>query len=260
MKKSKELIFLLIIIAIFIAINYTSLDSFVTKTFSNEETIIVDRVIDGDTVVVNGSSMRLLGINTPERGEIFYSEAKKYLEEEVLNKSLTAKGSEKDRYERELVYLYDGERNINLDIVREGYANYYFPEGRDIHYEKFAEAWEECLKSNKNLCEKSLNKCAYCIEIKEWDMDSEKIIFYNKCNFDCSLYKWTIKDEGRKKFIFGNFTLKNIESVSVIVGDGKNTDKTLYWKNQTYVWTYTGDTMFLRDAEGKLVLWESKGY
>ena len=32
----------------------------------------VKRVIDGDTVVVDGVSVRLLGINTPERGEKLY--------------------------------------------------------------------------------------------------------------------------------------------------------------------------------------------
>jgi len=30
----------------------------------------------------------------------------------------------------------------------------------------------------------------------------------------------------------------------------------LFWKGKDYVWTSTGDTLFLRDDEGKLVLWE----
>ncbi|MCX6750245.1 MAG: hypothetical protein NTZ83_02210 [Candidatus Pacearchaeota archaeon] len=62
-KKSLEFLLLLILIAVFIAMNYTSLDSFVTKNISPEETITVSRVIDGDTVVVDGVSVRLLGIN-----------------------------------------------------------------------------------------------------------------------------------------------------------------------------------------------------
>jgi endonuclease YncB( thermonuclease family) len=245
---------------VFISINYTSLNNFVIKNLDNQETIVVDRVIDGDTVVVEKQSYRLLGINTPERGEYLYAEAKKYLEENVMNISLTAESKGKDLYDRELVYLYKGYENINLGVVREGYANTYFPEGKDNHYNEFDEAWKECLNEGKNLCEKSLNKCGSCIEIKEWDMESEEVIFYNKCNFDCSFNKWTIKDEGRKKFVFNNFTLKKYNYVSIIVGDGVNTKDKLYWKNQTYVWTYTGDSLFLRDADGKLVLWETKGY
>jgi len=30
----------------------------------------------------------------------------------------------------------------------------------------------------------------------------------------------------------------------------------LFWKNEDYVWAKTGDTLFLRDGKGKLVLWE----
>jgi len=260
MKKGREIILLIIVLSVFIALNYTSLDSFIIKNLSNEETIVVDRVIDGDTVVVNGSSFRLLGINTPEKGEYLYGKATNYTKASALNRSLIAENKGKDLYGRELAYLYDGEKNINLELVREGYANTYFPEGKDAHYIKFAEAWEECIQKNKNLCEKSLNKCSSCIDIKEWDFESQKVVFYNKCDFDCSFNKWTIKDEGRKKFIFGNFTLKNLESVSIIVGEGTNTKERLYWKNQTYVWTYSGDSLFLRDSEGKLVLWETKEY
>jgi endonuclease YncB( thermonuclease family) len=261
MKKGMHILSLSILIVVFILINYTSLNNFLVKNFSNEETIIVDRVIDGDTVEVNGSSMRLLGINTPEKKEYLYQEAKSYTTNLVLNKSLTAEKNGKDLYDRELVYLYDETgKNINKEIVREGYANYYFPEGEDVHYNEFFDAWEECIASNKNLCKKSSDKCAECIELTEWDFENEIIVLHNTCNFDCNMNKWTIKDEGRKKFIFGNFTLQSNDDVEIIVGEGRNNKETLYWKNQTYVWTSTGDTMFLRDAEGKLVLWESQGY
>jgi len=29
------------------------------------------------------------------------------------------------------------------------------------------------------------------------------------------------------------------------------------WKKKDYVWTKTGDSLFLRDSKGKLVLWKS---
>ena len=260
MRNKKYKILLGILILVFIAINYTSLNSFLIKNLSNEEIIKVERVIDGDTVVVNGSSFRLLGINTPERGEYLYAESKEYLEENVMNISLTAEKKGKDRYGRELVYLYDGNKNINKEIIKEGYANYYFPSGKDKHYNEFVKAWEECLNENKNLCEKSLNKCSSCIELYDWNFEKQRVVFYNKCNFDCSFNKWTIKDEGRKKFVFSNFTLKSLEFISIIVGNETNTEEKLYWTDETYVWTYTGDSLFLRDSDGKLVLWRSEGY
>jgi hypothetical protein len=261
MKRSRELLLLIILIITFIGINYSTFDSFLIKNFGNEATITVGRVIDGDTVVdTNNIHYRMLGINTPEKGEYLYSEAKKYLETNVLNKSLTAENKGKDIYDRELAYLFQGEKNINEELVREGYANTYFPSGKDRYYNEFANAWIECLNKNKNLCERSLDICSSCIELKLWDFDNQIIVFYNKCNFNCSFNKWTIKDEGRKKYAFGNFTLKNLESFSLIVGEGKDTKKELYWKNQTYVWTYSGDSLFLRDTQGRLVLWKSQEY
>ena len=31
----------------------------------------------------------------------------------------------------------------------------------------------------------------------------------------------------------------------------------IFWKRDTYVWTKSGDTLFLRDEKEKLVLWEN---
>jgi endonuclease YncB( thermonuclease family) len=261
MQNMKYKILLCVVILVFIALNYTPLNSFVVKNISPESIITLSRVIDGDTVVdENKIHYRLLGINTPEKGEYLYDEATKFTKENSLNKSLRIETRGKDLYGRELAYLYDKERNINLEIVKAGYANTYFPEGKDIHYAEFASAWEECLRKNVNLCERSLDRCASCIQLKEWDFDNQKVDLYNACNFDCNLNKWRIKDEGRKNFIFGNFTLKSGESVYVIVGNKTDTKNTFYWKGYSYVWTYSGDSLFLRDADWKLVLWRTQGY
>lgn len=261
MKKKAYKAILVIIILILIAMNYTSLNTFVVKNISPEKTIQVERVIDGDTLVdMDGLHYRMLGINTPEKGEYLYNEAKKFNEEQALNKSLIVESKGKDLYDRELAYLYDNEKNINLELVREGYAGTYFPEGKDIHYEQFYSAWEECLISNVNLCEKSLNKCASCIELRGWDFDNQEVGLYNNCNLNCNLSKWTIKDEGRKKYTFGNYIIKSGEYAYLIVGNKTDTSNKLYWKGQTYVWTRTGDSIFLRDSNSKLVLWETQGY
>jgi endonuclease YncB( thermonuclease family) len=261
MRKKRELVLLTIIIVVLLALNYSLIDNFLSKKLSNEKNIEIERVIDGDTVVdTNNIHYRMLGINTPEKGEYLYAEAKKFNEENTLNKSLTAEEKGTDLYGRTLAYLYDGDNNINLEIIRGGYAGYYFPEGKDAHYDEFAGAWQECMSKNINLCEKSSDKCAQCIELSDWDFKTQTVVLYNKCNFDCSINKWTIKDEGRKKFTFGDFTLKGLGSVAVIVGNKTDMQNTFYWKDYSYVWTSTGDSLFLRDPEGKLVLWESKGY
>ena len=245
MKYKSEILILVLCLVLLLTINYPWMDSKIENFLveSNYKIVEIERVIDGDTAVVNKSSVRLLGINSPEKGEEYYLEAKEFLENLVLNKILKSESKGFDRYDRELIYLFDKE-NINLKLVEEGYANYYFPSGKDVYYNDFVNAWEICLKENKNLCEKSEDKCVNCISIKEFER--QEVVFENICNFDCDLTNWEIKDEGRKKFVFENLVLFSGEEVKI-------TEKDF---NETYVWTASGDTLFLRDSEGKLVLWE----
>jgi hypothetical protein len=94
--------------------------------------------------------------------------------------------------------------------------------------------------------------------LKELDVKMQTAVFENICSFSCSLDGWTIKDEGRKKFIFPNFKLNAGNMVNVTVAEnGTNDNSNLYWIRKDYVWTESGDTLFLRDKEGKLVAWKN---
>lgn len=88
------------------------------------ETGFVTKVIDGDTVVINGESYRLLGMDTDERGYDCYKEAKGRMEELVLNKEVKLESDERDKdiYDRYLRYLIVDGENINLKMVEEGLA------------------------------------------------------------------------------------------------------------------------------------------
>ncbi len=259
MNRKRGIFFLVILVLIFFAVNYGFLNEKITGFAEESDTGIVERVVDGDTAIINGNSTRLLGVNTPERGEKYYQEAKSFLEMVALNKTvkLVYGGERRDRYGRVLAYIFIDGKSVNKELVDEGYANFYFPSGKDSYYSSFVKAWEHCLANNKYICEKSTDECAKCVELKKLDVAKQEIIFYNNCSFSCSLNVWTIKDEGRKKFIFGNFILEANEEVSVVVGNKTNTENTLYWRNEEYVWTQGGDTLFLRDEEGKLVLWKN---
>ena len=242
-------IVLIILVFVFIILNYPYLDTATKKIFTDYETGIVDRVIDGDTVKIGNESVRLLGINSPEKGEKYSIESTKFLEEKVLNKTVEIRfGKDKyDRYKRKLGYLFLEGKNINLEIVEKGYANFYFPSGKDNYYPRFYSVWELCIKEEINLCEPSKDKCAQCIELSNWNVDEQIVELKNSCSFDCNLKNWTIKDEGRKKFTFKN----------QIIGPNK---KIIVSKNdfeESYVWTKTGDTIYIRDNKDLLVLWKS---
>jgi hypothetical protein len=252
--------FLIIALFAFLALlilNYDYLDSKITG-FLTEDSIIISRVIDGDTVEAGEKTIRLLGINSPEKGELYYEQSKNFLEDLILNKSvrLVYSGERKDQYQRTLAYIYYQDENINLKLVEKGLANYYFPSAEDDLFGTFLEAWKSCIEENINLCEASTDKCTECIFLKKLDEEKESIVVQNLCPFECDLSGWTIKDEGRKKYTFQNYQLPKYSSISIIVGSQEDREDILYWSKYDYVWTDSGDTLFLRDKTGKLVLWE----
>jgi len=257
MSKKSQIFLLVLLVILFFVINYNFIDNWFKNFFEESESGFVERVIDGDTIVIGNNSIRLLGINSPERGEPYYEQAKQFLEKQILNKTIKLKfGNERyDKYDRLLAYVFLGEKNVNIELVEKGFANFYFPSGKDFYYKDFEQAWEICLNSNKNLCEKSGDVCAECIELKKFDFKNEILVFYNDCSFDCDLTDWGIKHEGRKNFVFPKFVLNSFSEVKVVVENGIDNSTTLFWKGEDDVFTKTGDGLFLRDAEGKLVLW-----
>ncbi|HLC78195.1 MAG TPA: thermonuclease family protein [Candidatus Nanoarchaeia archaeon] len=257
MKKITKRVLIYFLLLMLIAIDYPIIDRYIEESLDDYEIGVVERIVDGDTIIVNGSSVRLLGINTPEKGEVYYEEAKKFLNETIHGEVVRLRMGKEDTdlYGRKLRYVFLEERNINLEIVGGGYANFYFPSGKDKYYSDFKKAWLKCLDSNKGICEKSYGNCSLCVELRELDVENQEILIGNKCDFTCKLDGWTIKDEGRKKYTFENYTLDG--ELKIVVGKGDNTRSTLYWGQEDYVWTQKGDSLFIRDENNKLVLWHS---
>lgn len=126
----------------------------------SQETAIVTRVIDGDTIELStGEKVRYIGIDTPETVkpntdvQCLGKEASAKNTQLVLGKEITMQKdvSETDRYGRLLRYIYVDGTFINDYLVREGYAvaSSYPP---DIaHQKQFAEAQQEAQANNRGL-------------------------------------------------------------------------------------------------------------
>ncbi|MDO8467354.1 MAG: thermonuclease family protein [Nanoarchaeota archaeon] len=253
----KEVLLLMLLIIIFVGINYSWMDTWVVKELSYDRIVVIDRIVDGDTIKAGNESIRLLGINTPEKKEYMHDEAQNFLTNLVFNKTVSLKygKDQKDIYGRTLAYISYNEIDVNKEMILNGYANAYFPSGRDVNYNSYFEAWNSCVNNNVNLCEKSVDACSSCIKLKRFGKE-ERVIFENVCNIDCNLENWNVKDEGRKNYVFGNFVLESNSEVNLNSASGDNNSTDLFWNRTDYVWTDSGDTIFLRDDKRKLVLWE----
>jgi micrococcal nuclease len=139
----------LAVIVLFFVLNFLVSESGVDL----REEKIVTKIIDGDTIIVQGGeTIRLLGFDCDERGKSCYMGAKERIEELILGKSviLESENEDKDIYGRSLRYVFlDGE-NIDELMVREGYCVARFPE--DSKYKKEIVEAEEFAILNKVGC------------------------------------------------------------------------------------------------------------
>ena len=96
-------------------------------------------VVDGDTIrLTNGKYVRLIGIDTPERGRPYYQAAKRHLDRLVEGRVRLvnpASTDDRDHYGRLLRYVRDGGRDTGLAQIRKGYAHarYDSRDGYDWH-------------------------------------------------------------------------------------------------------------------------------
>lgn len=83
-------------------------------------------MVDGDTVVmVGGAKVRLIGIDTPERGQCGYGEARDALISLVADRPVRLSSGARDdvdKYGRRLRYLDTPDGDANLAMIRSGWA------------------------------------------------------------------------------------------------------------------------------------------
>ncbi|MBD3260085.1 MAG: hypothetical protein GF334_00100 [Candidatus Altiarchaeales archaeon] len=233
----------------------------------------VSQVIDGDSIIVEGlGEVRILGINAPEIGQPYYKDAKEQLAKLVSGKTIELESDEesKDKYGRNLRYVFLDGKNIAVKMVEEGLATVYILPPNTKYETQLRQAWERCLSDKSNLCETPRTGCDNrCIGVAyfNWNaegndcenLNDEYVSFKNTCEIDCGLTGWSVKDESsRDPYVFPEYTLKSLSEVTLYTGDGKNTHTNLFWNNTgmecNSIWNNAGDTLYLRNKEGELIL------
>jgi endonuclease YncB( thermonuclease family) len=87
----------------------------------------VVKIADGDTLTVLDASktqhkIRLAGIDAPEKGQPFGTKARENLADKVFGQPVRVEVIDVDRYKRDVGRIYLGERFVNMEMVRDGFA------------------------------------------------------------------------------------------------------------------------------------------
>lgn len=246
------------------------------KPEGNQEKILVSYVLDGDTVQLStGEEVRLIGINAPEVGEKCSSEATEKLKDFVLDEEIILEKDieDKDQYGRLLRYIYVDDIFVNLEIVRLGFAHKYEYGSNTKYSGQFEEAENEaCLWKSAEInyitdeCFDATNFHFNAAGDDNHNLNDEYVVLRNACDYSIDITMWTIKDETASHvYYFPAFIIGSGDSFTLYTGVGTNTNSKLYWGRQegdyAAIWNNKGDTLFLLDNDGNLVLSESyRGY
>ena len=112
----------LIAVALYVAVDLLDLGPFDEAEAGRARVV---RVIDGDTVQLRGvGRVRLIGVDTPERGTCFEDAATRFTQARLGGRRVRYElgDEEEDRYGRTLAYLHSRGRMHNLALVERGFA------------------------------------------------------------------------------------------------------------------------------------------
>lgn len=234
---------------------------------------VVD-VIDGDTldVRVDGTveRIRLIGINTPERGECFADEARDALVDLVAGREvrLERDTSGRDQYGRVLAYLHVDGEHVNAALVRGGFAiaRSYPPDtSRD---DELAAAQREAQRTGAGLwgadgCASDVDAEPISLSVEadapgddSTNLNGEWLEIRNTGDEPLDLSGWTVKDESAThRYTFTDGTrVPGGASLRLFTGCGDDTAAERYWcRTGSAVWNNDGDTAFLLDPDGRTV-------
>lgn len=246
-----------------------------TGLLAGTPTTHATRVIDGDTIeIANGEKVRLLGIDTPEKGQYLFSEAKERLERLIGGREilLLADRTERDKYDRLLRYvMLNRTELVNLILVREGLASAYIIPPDDAHEQELLEAEEQARSKGLGIWKYMGVHDVFCVGIYYMrynamgddrdNINDEYVEFRNKCEHAVGMEGWKVEDSSHNSYVFQPFTAAPKKTFKLHSGKGNDTGEDLFWGSARPIWNNEDDRLAAWDAEGQLMLnYTYKGY
>ena len=180
----------------------------------NTNLVKVTKVIDGDTIVVEGGEIvRYIGIDTPEKDQECFSRDATSKNEELVGGKLVRLEkdiSERDRYQRLLKYVWSGDIFVNEYLVRQGYATAvsYPP---DVKYQElFRQAEKEARENGSGLWKECGLNASPSIEPSTINHQQSDIICSTN-TYNCSDFK--TQAEAQTAFEFCGGTTNDVHKL-----------------------------------------------
>ena len=129
----------------------------------------VTKVSDGDTIHVTTPeqtklTVRLWGIDAPETpkinqrtgnvnkpGQLYGEESWKVLEGKIMRQQIRLDVTDIDQYKRIVGIIWIGNRNINLEMVQEGFAEVYIVNLKEPYKRQFLQAQQEAKSAERGI-------------------------------------------------------------------------------------------------------------
>ncbi len=221
-----------------------------------------NKVIDGDSIELSdGSIIRYLGINAPEKDQLYYNESSQFNLLLVQNQDLRLEFDQKkeDQYGRLLAYVFAGDTFVNLEIIRQGWAIAF----TDPQNKKYAELFQKAQSEAQQLQVGFWKLSPHELKIDEVQYDApgndeknlngEWIKISNIGSKPMRMKGFILQDESLKQFSFPDIHLQPSGTIAVYTGSGKDNAASLYWGLSLPIWNNKGDTVFLFDDEYRLI-------
>ncbi len=240
----------------------------------DSSTGIVTSVTDGDTIRVRiggqEKTVRLIGINTPESGEPFATQATSALRSLVQGKTVRLEQdvTTTDQYGRLLAYVWIGSTMANAELLRQGLAQLYTLPPNVKYTSMLQAALGEAQAAGRGMwADAPMGSPIEVVSIHEnaagndnFNLNDEYVTF--RVLVSGSLVGYVVKDKtsvASHRYRFPDRVFQASQVFRLRTGTGADTQTDLYWGMTTSaIWNNEGDTVYVLDPQGHVV--ESYSY
>ncbi len=227
---------------------------------------VVTQVVDGDTLHVQiggvDTTVRLIGIDTPETGEPYAAEARAALVGLVGEKTVRLEKDVEstDQYGRTLAYVWAGSTLANRELLRLGLATLYTVPPNVKYTTSLQAAQDEAQAAGRGMWGATTDSPLEIVSINydapgndNDNLNEEYVTF--RVLVAGTLLGYAVEDESGHRYEFPDRVFQKGQVFKLRTGEGTDTQTDVYWNmSGSAVWNNNGDTVKVLNPQGQILL------